>query len=696
MAMDVAAGAESRPEQKTPAGWAKFFNKELKASQRTLRRWRRDAQKVVKEYVDDRAEGEDTWFKLNLFNANITTLKSMMYGNLPQVTVKRRFQDADDDIARVAANILERMLNNDLQENGDEYNVVLRGVLEDRLVPGLGCAVVRYDMQSSTIKTTVWDEDHKDWVKGEQEKLDWEDATVSYQYWGDVLYSWCRNWSEMRWVAFRQYLTKEQVRARFGEKWAEQLRYKRNKNTNEDLEGWDRDSSDSIDRAEIFEIWDKESGKVFWHQEDQDSICDSEDDPLELEGFFPCPPFFIANTSTTLYRPVSDFWMAKDLYREINRIETRIAMITEAVKVVGVYDKQQEGVQRMLKEGIENDLIPVDNWAMLAEKGGLRGVIEMFPALEVANTLERLVAQRNDAINLLYQVTGMSDILRGAATEVRTSATEQELKAKFASVRVQALQDEFARFCSDLMQIKCEIICKQFDAETIMQQANVRGLPQVDHDKIMPAINLIKNPDEMRFRVDIKPESVAMVDFAKKQQERGEYIQSLGFFLQSAAPIAEISPGSTATLLELLKWGLAGYKGADEIEGVLDAAIEELQQNPPQPQQNEDAAAAEQAKGQVEMMKAQAKMQELQMKMEHDREKHAFAMQQVMAKFEAEMTKIAASLEAALAQIGAQTEGKVTEQAAQTEGKVLEQAHATSTKIREMEASAELRPSAAE
>ncbi len=617
MSTDTSAGSESRPEKKSPAGYAKFFNKELKASAKTLRRWRRDAQKVVKEYIDDRTEGEDTWFKLNLFNANITTLKSMMYGSLPQVAVKRRFQDADDDIARVAAVILERMLNNDLQENGDEYNVVLRGVLEDRLVPGLGAAIVRYDMDSTTIETTAWDEEHQDWVEGEEEKLDWEDATVSYQFWGDILWSWCRNWSEMRWIAFRQYLTKEQVSARFGEKWAEQVDYKRNKTANEDIDGWDRDSSDSVDKAEIWEIWDKESGKVFWHQENQESILDSDDDPLGLEGFFPCPPFFIANTSTTLYRPVSDFWMAKDLYQEINRLETRIAMITEAVKVVGVYDKQQDGVQRMLKEGIENDLIPVDNWAMLAEKGGLKGVIEMFPALDIAQTLERLVNQRNDAINLLYQVTGMSDILRGAASETRTSATEQELKAKFASVRVQALQDEFARFCSDLMQIKAEIICKHFEAETIAKQANVAGLPRVDHDKIGPAIQLLKDCDEMRFRVDIKPESVAMVDFAKKQAERTEFIQALGFFMQSAAPLVEMSPGSTPYLLEMLKFGLAGFKGADEIEGVLDGAIENFQQNPPQ-QQDDGAAQAEQMKAQVEQMKAQAKLQELQMKMEHD------------------------------------------------------------------------------
>ncbi len=689
MATDTTAtegGTDSRPDEKTPDGWAKFWNKELKSSAKTLRKWRRDAAKVVKEFVDDRSEGEDTWFKLNLFHSNVTTLMSMMYGNLPQVSVKRRFEDQNDDIARVAGYMLERMLNNDLQENGDEYNVVLRGVLEDRLVPGMGCAVVRYDMETKTIDSKVWNEEQQDMSDTEQvEMLDWEDASVSYMYWGDILWGWTRNWSEMRWIGFRHYLTKEKAEARFGKKWADQLKYQTNKAANEELEGWDRDSADSVDKAEIWEIWDKESEKVFWHQENQELILDSDEDPLGLENFFPCPPLFIANTTTTLYRPVSDYWMAKDLYMEINRLETRIALITEAVKVVGVYDKQQEGVQRMLKEGIENDLVPVDNWAMMAEKGGLKGVVDWFPVQDVVNTLAKLQERRNDSINLLYQVTGMSDILRGADTAGGVTATEQELKAKFASVRVQALQDAFAHFCSDLMQIKAEIICKHFDVQTIVQQSNVQGLVPEDQQLVPQALQLLKTPDQMRFRVEIKPESVAMVDFAKKQQERTDFIQALGFFLQSAQPIAETSPGSTPYMLKMLQWGLAGFKGSEEIEGVLDAAIEDLQQNPPGEQNDNEA---EQLKAQVEMQKAQAKMQELQMKMQHDSQKHQFEMRELQASHQADMAKLMGQFQTDMAKLQAQVSGKVTEQAAQTEGKLIETAAQTEAKLETTEAAA--------
>jgi len=693
--------SDSRPDEKTDKGWQSFWTTELKDSEKMLRHFRKIGDIATKEYVDDRQNVESSWFKLNLFNANINTLKSMLYGKLPTVDVERKFSDQDDDVARVASQILQRVLEQDIQANGEEYDTVLRGVLEDRLVPGLGCAVVRYDsaigtktvIDSKVVVDEETGETSIEEIEVEQEYLEWEDAETNYHYWGDICWSWCRNWSEMRWVAFRSYLTKEAAEKRFGKKKADKLKYKKIDPSASDEDQGDDTDSDFVSKAEIWEIWDKESQQVFWFQQGQLGVLDKQDDPLDLEGFFPCPPFFVSNTTTSLYVPTSDYWMAKDLYREINRLESRIATITEAVRVTGVYDKQQDGVQRMLKEaGSDNQLIPVDNWAMFAEKGGMKGVIDWFPVGEVAGVLNQLVAQRDDQIALLYQVTGMSDILRGAASQSGVSATEQELKAKFSSIRVQALQDSFAKFVSDLMQLKAEIICKHYEPETIVAQANVQNMLAEDQQYVPQAIQLLKNPESMYFRVTIKPESVAMVDFAKKQAERTEYIQALGFFLQSATPVITEEPSTAPFMMKLMKWGLAGFKGSEEIEGVIDAAIEQLERQPPQPKQD-PKMQAEQAKAQAEMAKLQgqmqleqqkhqADMQKLTMERQHDQEKFMFQMREQQASHQADMAKIMAEFQSAMAEIQAKTAGAVTEQAAQTEGKLIETAAQTEAKIR--------------
>src|SRR5882762_3981568 len=147
---------------------------------------------------------------------------------------------------------------------------------------------------------------------------------------------------------------------------------------------------------------------------------------------WPDPPPFIANATTSKYMPRSDYSIAKDLYREIDKLQTRISLLTDACKLVGIYDKSQEGIKRIFTEGVENDLIPVDNWAMFAEKQGLKGCIDWVPIEAVVNAIEILTTKQSEKIQQLYQVTGMNDIMRGSAqSNARTSATRDQLEASY-------------------------------------------------------------------------------------------------------------------------------------------------------------------------------------------------------------------------------------------------------------------------
>jgi hypothetical protein len=144
--------------------------------------------------------------RINLFHSNVTTLMSMLYGNVPQVDVSRRYADADDDVGRVAAEMMERLLNNDISENGEEINAVLRSTLQDRLLPGLGCARVRYEAEFEQVEVEVAvqkegaEQPETVFEMQTEERLVFEDAPCDYYYWRDVLWSWARNWSELTWL----------------------------------------------------------------------------------------------------------------------------------------------------------------------------------------------------------------------------------------------------------------------------------------------------------------------------------------------------------------------------------------------------------------------------------------------------------------------------------------------------------------
>ena len=656
----------------TPRGQQQYWQAEIDASKDMLKGWHKQADKINSRYLGERkgaSTTESATFKLNMFHTNTNTMRDMMYGNLPKVDVSRRHADAHDDVGRVAATTIERLLNLDIADNGAELDSVLRFTLLDRLVTGLGCARVRYAAEIETVETEM----------GQEQRLIDESAPVEYYFWGDVLWPWARSFAELRWIGFKNYLTRDEVEERFGEEPAKNLQYKKQmKSTSDESEDTDADSAWM--KAEIIEIWDKQRRQVVWVSEGYPEVLDTKDDPLKLSGFYPTPPFFIANTTSSHFMPKPDFLMAEDLYNEIDMLQTRISTLTQAVKAVGVYDQAADGVQRMFNEGTDNTLIPVDNWALFAEKGGLQGQIDWVPLGDIVNALDKLRELRGDMIGLLQQVTGMSDIMRGGLDSAYEGVGQSQMKAKFGSVRVQSLQDQFALFASDLLQLKAEVIAKHFSPETIAKRSNMAT--SMDADLLPQAIQLIKQPEIARIHITIRPESVAMVDYAQLKQERTEYINALATFMQSAGPLMEQDPAAKPFLLQLLQWGLAGFKGASEIEGVVDKAIEASQEEAQNPKPD-PAAQQQQMAMQLEQAKAQAKMQEIQAKSQADmqlREADKQAdIETMLMQHQAKMQEIEADMMASVQETQAKLQADIEKERAQAHYNIMQtQAQATS------------------
>jgi len=652
----------------------KFWASEIASSEKMLRKWHKRGTKIVKRYLDEREETDNSdVFRLNLFHSNVKTITDMLYSSLPKVEVSRANADAADDIARVAAEVAERVINLDIAENGQEYDSVLRAVLQDRMLPGLGCARVRYDVEMEEVEVP-------DQLTGEitiEQQIVSEAAPVDYYHWQDVMWGWGRSFAELPWIAFRSYLSKQEVRERFGEEYCDDLEWGRQKMADTKESEWtDPDNDSPWDRAEIWEIWDKISRNVIWFSPGAGRLLDVKADTLQLKQFFPCPPFLLANPTTALYRPTPDFIIAQDLYNSIDELQTRINTITEAVRVVGVYDASADGVKRMLQEGCENELIPVEEWALFAESGGLRGKVDWLPLQDVVATLGQLQQIRDEQIKLLQQITGMADVMQGQLNSPYEGVGQSQMKAQFGSVRVQALQDQFAQFASDLLQLKLEIICRHFEAETIVTQSAMQY--SADAELVPQAVQLLKQPEQARFRVVVRPETVAMVDYARLKVERTEFLNAMATYMQSAAPLLEQDQSMMPYLIKMLQWTMAGFKGSQEIEGVLDKAFEQAVQNLQQQQQQEEQPDPEQIKLQGEMQKIQAKaqadMQLRQVDAQADQQTilatHQAKMAEIKATHVARITEIQQKLQADIYKEQVAVQGDIAQTQASTQGEM--------------------------
>lgn len=589
-------------DPESPEDWARRWTLEFQSSKREVKDWHAKAEKIIARFRDERDTSQAGSTRWNLFTANIQTVRPMLYGQTPKVSVERRFADAQDDVARVAATMLERLLNADIEKDSDSFARALKYVLDDRLLPGLGLARIRYVAEFEEVPEEPATELAP--AVPASERKSYECVETDYVPWTDVLWSaGARVWDEVRWLAFGADMAREALVERFGELGRTvPLNSKRQREKEEK-------GDDPWGRARVWEIWDKDTRQVFWFVEGFHRVLDVKPDPLELDRFFPCPEPFLANVTTSTLVPVPDFVLAQDFYLEIDKVSGRIALLEDAIRVAGVYDKSNEGLKRLLTDANRNELIPVENWAALSEKGGIAGAVDWLPLEQIVKAVIALRDYRRELVDALFQATGMSDIMRGQAATAGASATEQALKARFGSVRIQALQDEFARFASDLQRLKAEVVAKHFSPETIIAASNVEYTPDAEHAQA--AVELIQSRMSA-YRVQVKPESVSLTDFAALKSERMEVLAGLSQFLTAAAPLMTQAPASTPFLLQMLQWSLSGLKGSSGIESVLDDAIHAAQQAAMQPagaQQPDTKLLALQMKGQQDERKVQLELQ---------------------------------------------------------------------------------------
>jgi hypothetical protein len=588
----------------TPHGQAERWVMEFSAARDRLKKWHGQGEKILDRYLDERNRDTVDESRLNLFSANVETQHAMLFGKVPSADVARRFEDPADDVARVAAEMWERILSP--LSGDDPYVVALGYVLEDRLLPGFGFACARYEVETEPATDEATGEPLLDEQGQPVEKKTRESVETDYHYWKDVLWSPCRTFELSRWFAWSAEMTRADLVKRFGEDIGNQVPM--NAKTGKKGEA-DAAKADPWSRAVVWEIWCKEDRTVYWYVEGFGRVLDEKPDPLELDGFYPFPKPLVARATTRNFLPRPDFVLAQDLYNEIDNLTTRINLLEKAVRVAGVYDKASPEVAKLLTEAGFNKLYPAENWMALAEKGGLKGIVDWFPLEQVVAAIGVLTEKRVEKIGLLQQVSGWSDIMRGQSNANETLGA-QKMKAGYGSVRVERLKGEVARFATDLQRIRAEIIAKHYDVATIIERSNVMNTPDARFAE--QAAQLIKNK-LAAYRIEVKPESINLTDYAQLKQERAEVITALGGLMSAMTPLIQAGgPPAAEFALAAGSWLLAGVKGGDSLEAEFDnfrAKMQALASQPKPPPPPDPKVMAAEAEAKAKVQGAQIDMQ---------------------------------------------------------------------------------------
>lgn len=137
--------------------------------------------------------------------------------------------------------------------------------------------------------------------------------------------------------------------------------------------------------------------------------------------------------------------------------------------------------------------------------------------------------------------------------------------------------------------------------------------PLSSREAFEEAIELLRSDRSRGFSVDIETDTMVFEDRRAERQARVEFITAVSSFLQQAVPAATMYPGIAPVLMQILMFGVRGFKVGRELEQVFDEAADELSEVKPQQGQSPDQQA-QQAEQQKAQMDARAKEQDAERK----------------------------------------------------------------------------------
>jgi len=397
--------------------------------------------------------------------------------------------------------------------------------------------------------------------------------------------------------------------------------------------------------------------------------------------------------------PVPDVLQYKDQLDEVNTLTARIHALSSALEVKGFYPAGSAELSDAIESAIKlktnsRVLVPISNWAAF---GGSKEVVIWLPIDMIANTITALIAVRKQVIDDIYQIMGLSDIMRGA-TDPNETLGAQQLKSQYGSVRIRDKQGEMVRIARDIEEISAEIMCSDFSFDTMLymsqmempttaeQQMKIQGLQQqlammqqqvqqlmaaqqqapqaqqqmaqqspqqlqqLQQQYMMMQQNLqdeqqrptqeqvaqfLKDYRTTTMILDIETDSTIQADENAEKQRRGEFMGMMSSLLPQLAQLIASEPGSAEFCGELLKFSVAPFRVGRSLDGSIDNLVEQIEMKAAQ-MQGSPKETAEQQKLQAE---TQIEMKKIEAKQASDQQQAQFEIAKLQGENQREQQK---------------------------------------------------------
>lgn len=378
----------------------------------------------------------------DLFWASMEILKPAIYAKPPRIVVSPKFNDGDRT-DKTVAELMERVLNSEFERS--DIDQVMLDMRDDLAITNRGVDWITYENEDGEKRVCI---EHLDRF--------------------DFLHEPARKWTEVSWVARCAYMTRKQMADRFRK--YSGLKYQ---DAALSCNRYDKDNgaSDNSMKAEVWEVWSRSDNRVYWVSEGVDVFLDEDKPHLDLKKGFPCPRPAYGTKQRRSLIPVPDYTRYESILEQINEATLKIYALLEQIRMFGLIPGGGDvgnAIQAALNSSQTSafQLIPVPSAQFAGAGAG--GLAVWWPIEVIAQTITGLIQARQQLFDDFYQLSGISDIMRGA-TEADETLGAQRLKGQYGSVRIKDKTDELVRVARDTACIAAEIICDNFDQDTLLE-----------------------------------------------------------------------------------------------------------------------------------------------------------------------------------------------------------------------------------
>jgi hypothetical protein len=304
-----------------------------------------------------------------------------------------------------------------------------------------------------------------------------------------------------------------------------------------------------------------------------------------LANFFTCTEPLIINQSTRCFWPTPEYFQVQDILDDINSIVTRMLQLTKAVRIRFMFDSSVKELKSLIGENWATGEgtgmgIPNLQQSLMNNGGNLAQLVAYFPIDELMKGLQNMYVAYDQRLNMFYNITGFSDLIRGQTSDAEKTYGERQLEGKFALNRMEPYQRKVQEWIKDNYQLGMEMGLKMFSDETIDEYITPQTLDPEDKQRYVPALELLKNNRRNRFRMDFETDSTISINQDWKKKQAIETANAITKMMESVAKTAAEMPELADSELRIMKHVVAeltdGKLFMDEITDAIQKTIDKV------------------------------------------------------------------------------------------------------------------------